>query len=293
MIPNICIFTPTYNRGYKLPDLYKSLLAQASRNFYWLIVDDGSTDNTKEIVSEWAKLGEIEIEYVFQNNGGKQRAINTGAELCRSELFCCVDSDDTLSPDAVKALRDAWESRSDDPRIAGIATPMMKRNNLFPTTGIYRLCDLYQSCGYRGETLIATKADVVRRYPFVVDPNEKFVPELYQFDQIDQNYVHIALNMELCESAYLSDGYSHSYGKLLLRNPRSYAEYKRQCISFSKSLFTRVRECLLYLGWCRIGKIEKTEALSRVPDSLVCKTLYPFSAIMQKAIEVSLERKSS
>ncbi len=221
MKPSICIFTPTYNRAYKLPDLYKSLLSQTSRDFYWLIVDDGSTDETDEIVNSWKQSTDFEIEYIKQENGGKQRAINTGSQACHAELFCCVDSDDALIPEAVSILLENWKFHSTNKMIAGIVTPRAMRNDLFPEGGAYRLSEINHELGYKGETLIATRTEIVQNHLFWVDPEEKFIPELYQFDQIDQYYLHEVLNVELCNGSYLEDGYSKSYGELLLNNPRS------------------------------------------------------------------------
>ena len=105
----LTIFTPAFNRAYTLEKLYNSLLVQTSKDFEWLIVDDGSTDNTEELVSDWIEEGKIKIRYYYQKNSGKQVAMNLGAEKCITELFDCVDSDDYLLPDAVEAMLRFWE----------------------------------------------------------------------------------------------------------------------------------------------------------------------------------------
>lgn len=97
----LCIFTPTYNRAYCLSDLFESLCRQTTMRFEWLIVDDGSTDNTQELVNSFQTKGKFPITYIKQDNGGKQRAFNTGVQRCKSELFMCVDSDDTVPADMV------------------------------------------------------------------------------------------------------------------------------------------------------------------------------------------------
>lgn len=293
MKPGICIFTPTYNRAYKLPDLYKSLLSQTSRDFCWMIVDDGSTDETSRVVNSWKENADFEITYIKQGNGGKQRAINTGSQACRTELFCCVDSDDTLIPDAVEIILSNWKTYSDNHIVAGIVTPRAMRNDLFPESGAYKLGEINNELGYRGETLIATRTEIVRQHPFWVDPEEKFIPELYQFDQIDQKYTYEAIKMELCIGSYLEDGYSRSYGELILNNPRSFAEYKRQCILFSRSALLRLKETLLYLGWSYIGMVEKEVVIQRAPNQLLCKSLYPLSPLISKVIYISIEKSNA
>ena len=92
----ITVFTPTYNRAYSLPRLYESLQKQTFKDFEWLIVDDGSTDNTVDMVTGWSKEGKLTIRYIQMTNGGKHRAINKGVALAKGKLFFIVDSDDWL-----------------------------------------------------------------------------------------------------------------------------------------------------------------------------------------------------
>ena len=87
----LTIFTPTYNRAYILPKLYESLCVQTCQDFEWLIVDDGSTDNTQELVKEWIEDKKISVRYVYQENRGKMQAFNKAVSLSESELFVCVD----------------------------------------------------------------------------------------------------------------------------------------------------------------------------------------------------------
>lgn len=106
--PFLTIFTPTFNRAHTLPDAYRSLLEQTDKDFVWLIVDDGSTDGTAALVSDWLKEGRLNIEYVVQENGGKHIAFNRALEIARSELFECLDSDDALHPRCVERLKYHW-----------------------------------------------------------------------------------------------------------------------------------------------------------------------------------------
>src|SRR5690554_5941382 len=100
----ITIFTPTYNRAKTLPRLYNSLKNQTNQNFEWVIVDDGSSDNTEELVSNWINEKNISITYYKQVNGGKHRAINKGLDLAKGELFFMVDSDDYLTKDSLETI---------------------------------------------------------------------------------------------------------------------------------------------------------------------------------------------
>ena len=117
----ITVFTPTYNREQLLTRLFNSLREQAFKNFEWLIVDDGSTDNTHDVVQKFVEEGIIPIKYVFKRNGGKHRAINEGVKHAKGELFFIVDSDDMLPPDALKRVAEVYQQIKDDRDFGGVA----------------------------------------------------------------------------------------------------------------------------------------------------------------------------
>ena len=104
MDTKLTIFTPAYNRAYTLPTLYESLLEQTCKDFIWIIVNDGSSDNTDKVVSEWLRDNKVNIIYQKQTNQGKMAAHNTGVTMCTTEYFVCIDSDDHLVPDAVEYI---------------------------------------------------------------------------------------------------------------------------------------------------------------------------------------------
>ncbi len=111
------VFTPTYNRAHTLPKVYASLQAQTFRDFEWLIVDDGSIDNTSEMVTAWlAEETTLALRYRYQPNGHKKIAINHGVREARGALFLILDSDDEIPPNALQILHDAWLSIPDDER---------------------------------------------------------------------------------------------------------------------------------------------------------------------------------
>ena len=103
-MPKITVFTPSYNRAYILPQLYNSLVGQTSGDFEWVVVDDGSTDNTSELLSQWEKSTSFTIKWQTQPNQGKHIAINTGVLMASGELFFIVDSDDYLTNDAIEKV---------------------------------------------------------------------------------------------------------------------------------------------------------------------------------------------
>jgi glycosyltransferase involved in cell wall biosynthesis len=117
----LTIFTPTHNRATLLPRLYESLKKQTDKNFEWLIIDDGSNDDTPQVVSRFTAENAIEIRYYFQKNHGKHTAINNGVSKTENPAFFIVDSDDMLSENAVAVIREKFEKIKDNDEIAGIA----------------------------------------------------------------------------------------------------------------------------------------------------------------------------
>jgi glycosyltransferase involved in cell wall biosynthesis len=120
----VTVFTPTYNRAATLPRVFESLKRQTSRDFMWMIVDDGSTDHTRELVSSWLPLADFRIEYVYQPNAGKHNAHNTAVNAARTELFLVLDADDELLPHAIELITSTWAeiTAEEGSRVVGIWT---------------------------------------------------------------------------------------------------------------------------------------------------------------------------
>src|SRR5574344_1570411 len=116
----ITVFTPTYNRGHLLQRLYESLCRQTFKDFEWLIVDDGSTDNTADIVKPFIDGKCIHVRYIKQENGGKHRAINHGVREAKGDLFFIVDSDDTIPNNSLNIIYHQYQAIKRNPIFAGI-----------------------------------------------------------------------------------------------------------------------------------------------------------------------------
>lgn len=234
-IHSLTVFTPSYNRRHTLPELYKSLCCQTSQDFLWLIVDDGSTDETESLVETWIHEGKISIQYHRQPNGGKMRAHNQGVLLSHTELFVCVDSDDYLTDNAVENVLETWKSLDDKKQLAGIVAYRGKdpehtmSGESFPHVKNATLQELYQK-GYSGETALVYRTDILRQYPFPCFEGEKFIPEAVVYDQIDQHYqLHVLPEiLTICE--YRDDGLTHSVDLLRQKNPQGWLYYYQQKI---------------------------------------------------------------
>ena len=106
----LTIFTPTFNRASLLPRLYDSLKAQTNQDFVWMIINDGSSDNTDEVVKSFLEENILEIEYIKQKNLGMHGAHNTAYKNCKTELNTCIDDDDLAPKNAVELILRKWNS---------------------------------------------------------------------------------------------------------------------------------------------------------------------------------------
>ena len=225
----LTVFTPTYNRAYTLPKLYKSLLAQTNKNFIWLLIDDGSTDNTKSLVQSWIDKGQINIQYIFQKNQGMHGAHNTAYKSITTELNVCIDSDDYMPDDAVDLILDFWKEKASD-KVAGIVGLDATINgNIIGTTipqhiNKSTLGDLYHKHKILGDKKLVLRTEVVKKYPtYPIFKDEKFVPLGYLYNLIDQDYPLLTLNEVLCIVEYMPDGSSMNIFKQYVKNPKGFA----------------------------------------------------------------------
>ncbi len=250
----ITVFTPSYNRAYRLGDLYKSLVNQTSKNFYWYIIDDGSSDNTKEIVESMISENSITIRYEWQKNAGKHAAHNKAAEHCGTELFLCVDSDDYLTEDAIEVLEKTWNSIPEEHKttLSGIvASRGDKEGNVIGTefpSDIEEapLNELYAK-GKKGDTALAFRTKVLLQFPFPIFEGERFLREHVVYDEIDKQYNLKVLNQIIYIGEYLDDGLSWNASTIELKSPRGAALGRlceaRKCKSFS----SRMRKLSAYV----------------------------------------------
>lgn len=251
----LTIFTPTYNRGYIIGKLYDSLLSQTNKNFKWLIVDDGSSDNTEELVKSWIDEDKIEIKYINQENKGKHIAHNTGVENCDTELFFCVDSDDYLLNNGVEDIyRDYYNIQ--DQNIAGIVSIRMteKREPIGTDMPIgikySSLSDLYEKYKFRGDTALVFKTDILKKYKFPKINGEKFVGEEYVYCQIDANYQLLISSSKYYICNYLEDGYTRNMFRLIANNPKGYMELKNMKLKKSTRFNIKYKSASLYVVGC-------------------------------------------
>lgn len=234
----LTVFTPTYNRRELLKRVYDSLKNQTSSDFEWLIVDDGSSDDTGKMVESFIDEGIIRIHYYYQKNGGKMRAHNLGVRLCNTELFFCLDSDDYLVDTAVEDILKLWSEKNKCEhcirKIGGIvAHKGSSKKDLLGDRGFPEgvesstLRNLYRK-GFRGETSLVFSTKVLKKYPFPEYDGEKYVPEDVVYDRIDKEYELIVFDKILTICEIVSEGYTDQAQKLRKDNPNGWYIYYEQ-----------------------------------------------------------------
>ena len=251
---SLTVFTPAYNRAHTIGRTYESLCRQTCKDFIWLIVDDGSSDNTRELVESWQqKDNGFEIQYIYQENQGMHGAHNTAYRNIHTELNTCIDSDDYMPDNAVEKIVTFWkENKSDD--LAGIIgldadihgniigttfADSMQRTTL---TGFY-------AHGGRGDKKLVYRTDIIKKYPeYPLFPGEKYVSLGYKYELIDQDYELLTLNEPLVCVEYQADGSSLNMYRQYIRNPKGFAFIRKSSMVLAPTAKRRFIEAVHYVS---------------------------------------------
>lgn len=230
----LTVFTPAYNRAHTLVRTYESLCKQTLQDFEWLIIDDGSTDNTEEVVRPWLEEQRIPVRYIKKENGGLHTGYTAAFANIDTELNVCIDSDDYMPENAVEIIVRTWEKRGrSNKKLAGIIgldfySGGEAIGGLFPTTEDSNYCEIntLRPCDLK----IVCRTDLVRKLkPMPVFKGEKNFNPTYYYKQIDMmGYKYIILNENLCWVDYQDDGMGAHIFYQFRNSPNSFAEFRRQ-----------------------------------------------------------------
>ena len=269
---NITIFTPTYNRAHTLTRLHKSLLKQDSYDFEWLIVDDGSNDDTEKIVEQFVENTEqFPIRYYKRENGGKHRAINYALKLAEGELFFIVDSDDWLPSTSISNIILHYKEIKGKDGYAGVAgCKFDSRNIRSGTTFSGQVLDATSlernKYGITGEKAEVFITEVLRKYPFPEYEGERFISEAVVWNKIAfEGYKLRWFNENIYFFEYQEDGLTNHLRENYRKNPRGYLLYIGNEIKYLKVSY------LKKLIWC--GKCINTITLETVTKKEVLNFL--------------------
>ncbi|MCA9838673.1 MAG: glycosyltransferase family 2 protein [Trueperaceae bacterium] len=245
------ILTATYNRAHTLPELYASLKAQQfdASKFEWLIMDDGSKDNTEALVKSWKNEGAINIRFFKQKNGGHHRALNGIIPKARGRFSIILDSDDTITPNALGRYLEVWESIPEAKRdgFAGVSAQCMTHkgnwigkpfpSDIFDSNNL-EIKYVYKLSGDR-KGFIRTEIQKAHLYPEF--EGEKFISDSVVWHKIGQAYKTRYINEALCATEYLEDGQIYSIQKLLCRNAKGSSKFYQDILNARTPFSLKIR----------------------------------------------------
>lgn len=237
----LTVFTPAYNRAHTLPRTYESLVKQDCKEFIWLIIDDGSTDQTEALVRKWqAEDSGFEIRYIYKPNEGMHTAHNTAYENIDTELNVCIDSDDSMAEGAVRAILNKWEQVKDKGYAGLIGLDANFSGEIigkgFPKEMRETTLAGYYASGGAGDKKLVYRTDIIKKYPpYPVFLGEKYVALAYKYRLIDQDYKLAVIDQILCNVEYQIDGSSGTMWKQYLKYPQGFAFWRKICMQYPES----------------------------------------------------------
>ena len=277
MAKTLTIFTPAYNRAYTLHLGYEALLRQTCQDFEWLIIDDGSTDNTRELVSGWIKENKIPIRYHYQENQGMHGAHNTAYRLITTELNTCIDSDDYMPDNAVEKIVTFWKKYGSN-QVAGIiGLDADFQGNIIGTTFAEKQTTLgnFYALGGKGDKKMIYRTEIINKYPeYPLFKGEKYVTLGYKYELIDQDYPLLTLNEVLVKVEYRPDGSSMNMFRQYIKNPQGFAFIRKSSMQLAPTAKRRFMEAIHYVSSSLILKNKRF--LQESPKKLLTLCAIPF-----------------
>ena len=265
----VTFFTPTYNRVNILQRCYESLCNQTSYDFKWLVVDDGSTDGTGELVKSWMeKEKRFPIEYRYKENGGLHTTYNVALELADTELFVCLESDDIFTPDAMKIIERTWSQVRETNCVGFISLCKDPDGNLIG--GLYP--PDVKTVLYREHRRIAPgdkqyvfRTEALKRvFPMQGFPGERFFDPKYKFFALDEIGPLAVTNEVFDITDYQPDGLTNTIIRQYYNSPNSFAEYRKLYMQLpDRSAAYRFKQNIHYVASCCLaGKLNRAIAES-------------------------------
>lgn len=292
----LTVFTPAYNRAHTLGRTYESMLRQDCKDFVWLIVDDGSADNTAQLVKEWqSRDNGFEIRYIYKENGGMHTAHNTAYANIDTLLNTCIDSDDALADGAVRKIVDKWHEVQDKgyAGIVGLDADMNTGEVIgcgFPEGLTETTLSGYYARGGRGDKKLVYLTDVMQQYPeYPVYEGERYVALAYKYLLCDQDYQLAVLNEVLCDVEYQTDGSSMNMVRQYYRNPRGFAFWRIVKMQYPESAKRLVMDCIHYCSSSILSRNKRY--IKESPKKLLTVLCTPAGAALAALIRWKVSKK--
>ncbi len=271
----ITVFTPTYNRAYIIENLFQSLQRQTFRDFEWLVVDDGSSDNTQELFARLQAEAAFPVQYLKKENGGKGRAINYGVDFARGELFFNVDSDDYLTDDALEKVAKWADTIAGDERFCGVVgnlgtapdqTPNRPLNAPYRDASLLERYPEYSADPIDGERAWVFYTNIQKKYKYPEFEGEKFITPGIPWNRMAHDGYMVRVFPDIIWIyEYLPDGLSMDIKKFL-RNPRGHAlclKEKALFCGYSKKQMFK----FYYSSYCEFKDMYSAEQIAEFFDA--------------------------
>ncbi|MES3702680.1 glycosyltransferase family 2 protein [Staphylococcus arlettae] len=277
----LTIFTPTYNRAHTLPRLFDSLVNQTNYEFEWLIVDDGSTDDTEEIVKTFI-TEKFPIRYIKQNNGGKHIATNIGLKCAYGELFTCLDSDDWFYPEAVAFFIDQFAENNEMNALISLDT--FENGEIvgekLPKIDNVNWVDLRYKYQIKGDKCYVFKTKIVKNMTFPQYGESIHMPPSYQLFDYSRYYNFHLSNEKTKFVEYQNDGISSKVKQNYFKSAENYCEYRKFANDQLPNLKEKIKNILLFdISWIelKLNSKFKFKSKSAFILSILC---LPISYVM-------------
>lgn len=264
----LTVFTPTYNRVSTLPRLYDSLVSQSSKDFEWLIVDDGSCDNTSDLINKYIKNKQnFSIKYIKKENGGKHTAINRGVIEANGEWFFIVDSDDWLPEDSIATILNKIDEVGDDTTFCGVSGQRYWPNGISAVSGgvQFQIIDsdaieIRMKYGFNGDMAEVWKTNILKKYPFPEFKGERFFTECFVWYRMAEKYKVRYFNKNIYIGERQVDGLIKNIRNHMHNSPQgcalTYSEFVR---NKRLSLLDRIKAAVNYWRYTIGSNINKSD----------------------------------
>lgn len=289
-MPVLTVFTPVYNRAHTIERTYISLCKQNCKDFIWLIIDDGSTDNVSGIIKNWQEIDNgFEIRYVYKKNGGMHTAHNTAYINIDTEINTCIDSDDELAENAIEKIIDKWLKVREKGYAGIIALDAVLGTGevigeSFPDDLEETTVSGYYNNGGSGDKKLIYRTDIVNSYPeYPVFEGEKYVALSYKYLLIDQEYKMAVLNEVVCNVEYQLDGSTNNMFKQYINNPNGWVFWRKIRMKYDVSTKRLFEDCVHYVSSCKFAK--KRKIIKDSPKKLMTLLAYPFGILFNRYVK--------
>lgn len=277
------VLTSTYNREKEIHKLYNSLCEQTDKNFVWTVVDDGSLDNTKETINKFINEGKIKINYLYQTNMGKHKAINRAVRTIKTPLIFIVDSDDYLTKNAIERIDYYYEKYKNNGSLCGFSFLRMYSNGQindkkFPKEEMvesYIEARINRNIGGDKAEVFYTRC--LKEFPFPEYENEKFISEAVSWIEMAKKYKMVNINEAIYVGDYLEEGLTKNIKKHKIFSPLGYMDYAKELASKECNVKSKLKGILLYGVYGKFANKNYKELVKNIQYKSVFTFLYPMA----------------